>query len=483
MSSPTSGSVESISRDLQTEASTTQNNDFYDGLLEQRQQHHRKPFPNSRSWRPELYALQRRRSGPATLQTRIERARSSVPRSPIRSQPSYLPTAYDGSRHRSGIPRTFRNSQNGIHGLETPNLAMMDPTRNLRHQHHPALLDRPELRDAYSVAPSSIGIGLGIYHGSQDSTAGSQPTSPVASRKSSDGTSRQLSQGSSTFSRRRARHSPEMGQWFSSNLPIPRPPTPPPIARHAPYPTRPRPTQGHEPREPLNPNPYSPKLSRITRRLSPSTGLPTSVPRAPTKKYWPARFYAFFSTQPSSAEPNEHGDPFLLKLEHDIAPVHWLLRTLQFVVWLGIFGVYMWQAWKPHRKLAFDCFELKSQMIQEAPPSNGTVLRNVPSGIEIPPEFVVNHQINGTLCLLTPLVAETALFDNFRARWIIGTMCVGIANLVQVLLMMTLRRVLKRSGAYGSWTLAIRVFGGLLGAMVGSAIVMQWVGVVIKFGA
>jgi hypothetical protein len=204
-----------------------------------------------------------------------------------------------------------------------------------------------------------------------------------------------------------------------------------------------------------------------------------------TKKRWHTHVFKFFSTQPKGTEPNTRGDPFLTKLEHDISPVHWLLRTLQFAVWVAIFGVYMWQTWISHRKLAFDCYELKTQLgIYQG--KSGTEVYETPSadsnGVVIPPQYIVNHgKLSAALCILTPAVPETALFDNFRARWIIGTMCVGFANLVQVLLYMALAKTLKTSGAYGNRTLLIRVSAGVFAAMVGSAAIMKWAGLVLGF--
>lgn len=60
-------------------------------------------------------------------------------------------------------------------------------------------------------------------------------------------------------------------------------------------------------------------------------------------------------------------------------------------------------------------------------------------------------------------------------------MCTGLANLVEVVVFMLLGGVMRRSGTYGNRTLFVRVFVGLVAAMVGSAAVMKWASIVLGF--
>jgi hypothetical protein len=380
-------------------------------------------------------------------------------------------------------------------------------SRNLHHQRNPALNGRSALRDTYPVASRynadediledvELEIQQGSHHGSQN---GSHQSSKNGSQVGSDGIYRHLSQGSSTFSNKRTRHSSEMGQYFqfgSSSRKCRSPTqqqqqTSQSYTPHS-YTQRPRPSQTPSTREPLNRNPIPTKQrsARISRR---TTGAPDTILRvvhpsppvsAPTNKRWHTRVFDFFSTQPNGARPNTRGDPFLTKLQHDIAPIHWLLRILQFTVWVAIFGVYMWQTWTSHRKLAFDCYELKMQLSSyqgKSDPQGYETSSTESTSVAIPPQYIVHGKMSAALCVLTPAVPETALFDNFRARWIIGIMCVGFANLLQVLLFMTLAKTMKTSGAHGNRTLLIRVFAGVLAAMVGSAAIMKWAGLVLGF--
>ncbi|KAF2793103.1 hypothetical protein K505DRAFT_338110 [Melanomma pulvis-pyrius CBS 109.77] len=543
---------------------------------------------------PERGGLQRRRSGPTTLQKRIERARNSFPYPLMRQMSSSPP--YHETRPRSvsnstshsneqfidgrmtpgfinqppGMIRNFyQNSQNGQYEMgTTPNMAMIEraarstqmrqmddgdqgPSRydwavmsthntmhrdraivprsgsmsseggytssgagqdarvplhelrerdqhrlfaqglsinvpsSPRHQRHPAFNSRSALGETYPVAPlhdSDCDILEDIELETQD---GSQN----GAQNESNGIRRQLSQKSS-FSRKRLRHSPEMGQWFEPVQPrqhhLDYRLQPSPI-----YTQRPRPSYNPRSREALNSYPKSrqryryPSNTPLFQLSTFPTTQPSPTPRPPSKKTWPARLITWLTTQPRSAEPNQHGNHFTTNLEHDIAPIHWLLRVFQSVVWITFFGIYMWSAWLGHHKLAFDCYELKTQL-NILHPGTGVILPgdrlDIPSGVEIPAQYIITHDsMRSSLCILTPAIPETALFDTFKARWIIGVMCTGIAHLVELVMFLLLGNIMRKSGAYGNRTLLIRVFVGLAAAMAASAAVMKWASVVLGF--
>ncbi|KAF2003515.1 hypothetical protein P154DRAFT_573114 [Amniculicola lignicola CBS 123094] len=241
--------------------------------------------------------------------------------------------------------------------------------------------------------------------------------------------------------------------------------------------------------------------SRMFNRPRLSSDLPDSYPtHRPTMGN---RAYKFLSMR-KRPEQDTLGKAFLVKLDHDVAPVHWLLRVSQFVIWTGIFVAFMYFPVTSTRKLAFDCYELKAQVLhtlqqmasaansdsgsESEPNFNSSVMsflpsnlnETLPSDIEIPPQYLLNGRPNSTVCILTPLVVDTVLFDSFQGRLLVGVMCCGVANLAYTIIMMSMGRVLRKSGAYGTKTLVVRVGGELAAAAIGSVSVMGLAALVLK---
>ncbi|KAF2266253.1 hypothetical protein CC78DRAFT_152426 [Lojkania enalia] len=225
--------------------------------------------------------------------------------------------------------------------------------------------------------------------------------------------------------------------------------------------------------------------------LGPSGNASPTIPHTPPRR---SRFVAFlttcFSRPPSNSPLHVHDRDFLLKLEHDMAPSPWQLRILQLAIWTVILVFFILQPVTNHNRLAFDCYELKANLHLLL--QNGTDIATnatlsdanfMPSDVIIPPAYIKDGRVNGSICLLHPLISEVVIFNSFKSRFIIGAMCVGAASLLKDLTFMIFAKIMNASGPYGTRTLFIRTATGVLTAIAGSALIMQsltWLNAVSK---
>ncbi|KAF2463509.1 uncharacterized protein BDR25DRAFT_319889 [Lindgomyces ingoldianus] len=145
---------------------------------------------------------------------------------------------------------------------------------------------------------------------------------------------------------------------------------------------------------------------------------------------WYKRAYRAIREQPQEHGPNITGAAFIMQLEHDIAPTNWALHIFQFISWLTFIVLFHFWTTKSNKKVAVDCFELKTMMYALAlnpgskslnsPGNFNNRSLSIPSSVEIPAKFFKNGRLDSSVCVLSPLDKRLTLFDKFHGQFIIG---------------------------------------------------------------
>ncbi|KAF1954039.1 hypothetical protein CC80DRAFT_595569 [Byssothecium circinans] len=318
----------------------------------------------------------------------------------------------------------------------------------------------------------------------------------ISSRPSADG--ERL--GTAPVSRRaytaRGRRSSTHTRWTTSETegdsnghPAPRrQPTIPPLRISHPRPTRSAHTTASKtnanvrPPLPVVHTPHSdshrPNYSPPSNLKPPHNNLPlpaTHTARHPNR--WYVVLYHWFTQQPSNALPNGSGSTFATSLHHDIAPAHWLLYWLQGMGWTGLAIFYFVSLAKVEATLAFECYELKTQLRlqgQGNPPTGKTEAGNshawTPSSIDVPSNYLSSS--GDDACILTPLARASVIGANFHVLFMMGIVCCGVAFMLQAACYRLFGPCMKRSGAYGTGTLVVRIAVQVASCVAGVGIVL-----------
>ncbi|KAF2644329.1 hypothetical protein P280DRAFT_538204 [Massarina eburnea CBS 473.64] len=201
-----------------------------------------------------------------------------------------------------------------------------------------------------------------------------------------------------------------------------------------------------------------------------TTDLPqptTHASRHPNR--WYIALYHWITQQPSSSPAPESGSTFATNLRHDIAPAHWLLYFIQGLLWLGLALYFFVSLSTVSDKLAFECYELKTQLRVSHDYSSRSASSDwEPSKTDIPKEY----RSKDDTCILTPLSRSAVISASFPTLFLTCLTCCGVAMLSQAVFYRACAGFMRRSGSYGTGTLVVRVGGQVGSSVLGVGIVV-----------
>lgn len=259
------------------------------------------------------------------------------------------------------IPRTATSDSTGPRHMQTQHQREQNHAYAYRpSRRHPAFDSRPAVRDTMPQAQSRRVGSFGTVNSEPSILEEGEDATDEALYSQHSGST--VSPISPSSSRRSQRKRPEDLRVDRTSL------NPNAFAFHHPYNTQRSLSSVNSlevPRLPprsihrRTPPPLLPQIENESQDLADA-----APPSDPTATRSPNPLHTWLTKQTKNTGPNLEAKDFILKLQHDIAPSHWLLRPLQLLSWLGFLGWFISVPITSRRKLAFNCFELQTQILR-----------------------------------------------------------------------------------------------------------------------
>lgn len=199
------------------------------------------------------------------------------------------------------------------------------------------------------------------------------------------------------------------------------------------------------------------------------------------RKHWlPIVPWNKLRERPAHGEATQGDNNFFSNLMNSVAPSHWAFHGIQAAVWLALVIYFFWRVSQVKDAVAFDCYELKAQLVHLFGNSTLCGLNGIPTssafGVaehEVPKDIAIPEEFHGVLkehCILRPVHSAIVLASSFEVWFLAMMVACGITFLLESLALAQLRQWLVKSGPTGHVTLAVRL--GVRSAAVGIACIL-----------